>query len=54
MSTYNTKTLRHGNCIIRIHRPILTDEERVKREKQMQTELTSAMVQIFKRKEKTA
>lgn len=31
-----TKTIQHGNCTIVIHRPVLTDQERVKREKQVQ------------------
>lgn len=31
-----TKTIQHGNCTIVIHRPVLTDQERAKREKQAQ------------------
>lgn len=32
MSEYNTKTLQHGACTIHVHRPILTEAERTKRE----------------------
>ena len=32
---YRTKTIRVGNATIEIHRPILTDEERSKRENQV-------------------
>lgn len=36
---YTTKTIRHGNCIITIHRPILSQTEREKRERQVVTAL---------------
>lgn len=29
---YQTKTVQVGNCTVRIHRPILDDQERAKRE----------------------
>ena len=32
---YRTKTIKVGNATIEIHRPILTDEERSKRENQV-------------------
>lgn len=32
---YRTKVIRVGNATIEIHRPILTDEERSKRENQV-------------------
>lgn len=32
---YRTKTIRAGNATIVIHRPILTEEERIKRENQV-------------------
>ena len=32
---YRTKTLRHGNCTIIVHRPILEPEEMARREKQV-------------------
>ena len=54
MSTYNTKTLQFGSCTIRVHRPILTDQERKEREKQIQNDLTNIMAQIYRRKERTA
>lgn len=36
---YRTKTIRVGNATIEIHRPILTDEERIKRENQVRDAL---------------
>lgn len=32
---YRTKTIRHGNATIEIHRPILTKEEQERREKEV-------------------
>ena len=32
---YLAKTIKHGNVTINIYRPILTDEERKRREKQI-------------------
>jgi hypothetical protein len=32
---YRTKTIQVGNATIEIHRPILTDAERIKRENQV-------------------
>lgn len=36
---YTTKTIRHGNCTITIHRPILSQTEREKRERRVVTAL---------------
>lgn len=36
---YRTKTIRVGNATIEIHRPILTEEERSKRENQVKDAL---------------
>ena len=36
---YRTKTIRVGNATIEIHRPILTDQERNKREEQVRNAL---------------
>ena len=36
---YRTKTIRVGNATIEIHRPILTDQERNKREDQIRDAL---------------
>ena len=32
---YETKTVQVGNCTVRIHSPILDDEERARREEQV-------------------
>ena len=36
---YRTRTFKHGNCTITVHRPILTDEERIKREEEIKRAL---------------
>ena len=38
---YRTKTIKVGNCTIEINRPILTDEERIKREEVVRQALRS-------------
>lgn len=38
---YETKTIRVNNCTVRIHSPILDDEERAKREEEVRTALRS-------------
>ena len=38
---YRTKTIKYGNCTIEINRPILTDEERLKREEEIRRALRS-------------
>lgn len=40
---YRTKTIQVGNATIEIHRPILTDEERNKRENQVKDALQGLM-----------
>ena len=32
---YRTKTMQVGNCTVRVHRPILDDQERAKREERV-------------------
>lgn len=39
--TYRTTTIRVGNCTINIHRPILTDKERLEREEVVKTALAN-------------
>ena len=36
---YQTKTVQVGNCTVRIHSPILDDQERVRREEEVRTAL---------------
>ena len=36
---YQTKTMQIGNCTVRVHRPILDDQERAKREEQVRDAL---------------
>lgn len=38
---YRTKTVKKGNVTIVIHRPILSDKERIKRESLVENALTS-------------
>ena len=38
---YRTKTIKSGNCTIVVHRPILTDKEREKRERIVATALSN-------------
>ena len=38
---YRTKIIKYGNCTIEINRPILTDEERLKREEEIKQALRS-------------
>ena len=33
VETYNTTTIQVGNVTVTIHRPVLTEQERLKREK---------------------
>jgi hypothetical protein len=46
-----TTTLQYGNVTIIIHRPELTESERVKRERQVQGALSGVMREYYKRKE---
>lgn len=36
---YETKTVQVGNCTVRVHRPILDDQERARREEQVRDAL---------------
>lgn len=38
---YRTKTIKSGNCTIVLHRPILSDKEREKRERIVETALSN-------------
>ena len=38
---YETKTIQVGNCTVRIHSPILDDQERAKAEEQVRDALRS-------------
>lgn len=40
---YQTKTVQIGNCTVTIHRPILDDQERARREEQVKTALRGLM-----------
>jgi hypothetical protein len=40
---YRTKTIQVGNCTVRVHRPILDDEERARREEQVRDALRGLM-----------
>lgn len=51
---YRTKTLQYGSCTIVVHRPILSDEERGKREREVVTAMESAMRDYIFKKEATA
>ena len=46
-----TTTLQHGNVTIIVHRPVLTEQERAKREQQVQDALGGVMREYYKRKE---
>lgn len=48
---YRTKTLRHGNCTIIVHRPILTPEETAKREQEVLAAMEITMKNYIARKE---
>ena len=45
------KVLQHGPYTIIIHRPVLTDHERKKREEQIKASLESVMRSYIRRKE---
>lgn len=48
-----TKTIKHGACTITLHRPVLTDAERAKRERQIQGALERVMRDYIHSKEAT-
>lgn len=45
------RVIQHGSCTIVIHRPILSKQERVKREDQIKASLESVMRTYTQRKE---
>ncbi len=49
---YRSKTIKSGNCTIIIHRPLLTKEETVKRERQVQDALAVTMRGYIVQKER--
>jgi hypothetical protein len=51
---YRTKTIQHGSCTIIVHRPVLTEQERTKREKQIQDSLGRGLSEYLRRKEMSA
>lgn len=51
---YRTKTLQYKGCTITVHRPILSDEERARREQEVVTAMASAMRDYIFKKEATA
>ena len=51
MNEWTTKTLQHGNAVIIIHRPMLADTERAKREQKVKDTLNNTMRDYLKRKE---
>ena len=51
---YRSMTIQRGNCTIVIHRPLLTQEETAKRERQVLDALESTMRAYTYRKEKNA
>ena len=53
MQDWTTQTLRHRAATIIVHRPVLTEKERAKREQQATAALTSVMRDYYKRKEAT-
>ena len=40
---YETKTVQVGNCTVRIHSPILDEQERIRREEQVRDALMGLM-----------
>ena len=51
---YRSTTVRHGNCTIIVHRPLLTQEETAKRERQVLDAMESTMRAYAHRKENRA
>ena len=48
---YRTKTIQSGKCTIVLHRPILAEKERAKREQQVRDAMSGVMREYYKRKE---
>lgn len=51
MSEWTTQTLNYGAVTIIVHRPVLTEKERAKREKQVESALLGVMQNYYKREE---
>ena len=51
MSEWTTQTLNYGAVTIIVHRPVLTEKERAKREKQVESALLGVMRDYYKREE---
>ena len=51
MEWEESRVIQHGSCKIIIHRPILTKQERTKREDQIKASLESVMRSYIRRKE---
>ena len=51
---YRTKTIQHGNCTIIVHRPILSDEERARREREVINAMETVMRGYVPKKGATA
>lgn len=49
---YRTTTIQRGNCTIIVHRPVLTQEETAKRERQVLDAMESTMRAYAFREEK--
>lgn len=49
---WTSKTLQHGSATIIIHRPVLTDAERAKREQQIKDTVSIALRECIERKTK--
>ena len=52
MENYTTETIQRGAYLIRIHRPELSEAERVKREHQIRDTLENTLKSYIGRKEK--
>lgn len=53
MSDSTTKTIQHGAVTIIIHRPVLDEKERAKREQQVKDTTATVMRDYLKRKERS-
>lgn len=49
MSDRTTQTLQFGSVTIIVHRPVLTEQERTRRERQVKDAMTSVMREHMKR-----
>lgn len=51
MNEWTTQTLQYGAVTIIVHRPVLTEKERAKREKQVESAMLGVMRDYYKREE---